>query len=232
MLRWLAIGLALAGCESATRSQPEEPAAPPSAHSRDQVVAANDLQLAVSHGRLGDAHDLAQAVAVDMPADVQLSAARISHADDLATAGIELGHLAGACGGCHATFAVSADVQAQTAPPEATSLVGQMARHVWGATRMWEGVSGPAERAWLDGALVIAETPCDIQAMMHGKPNAEAFELAERLRDEGLRAGSATDLGARANLYGEVMATCASCHRILRPQPIIEPHRDAIARSR
>jgi mono/diheme cytochrome c family protein len=229
MLRWLAIGLMLASCESGPRSLPEGPAAPEAAHSRDQIVAATDLQLAVTQGRLIDARDSAQLLATNMPADVQRSAQRISQADDLAAAGLELGRLAGACGSCHAAAGFVADVPTTTAPPETKTLVGQMARHAWGAARLWEGVTGPAEQAWLDGALVIAETPMAISTVMRDKPNAFAFELAERLHDEALRARGATDFDARANLYGEMMATCASCHRILRPQPIVNTGRDAIA---
>jgi cytochrome c556 len=232
MLRWLAIGLVLASCESAPQSLPEGPAVPPSAHTSEQLIAANELQLAVMQGRLVDARDLAQVLANDMPAGVQQPAQRIAHARDLATASHELGRLAGACGGCHTTFGITADAQTRPAPTDDRSLVAQMARHAWGAARMWEGVTGPDDRAWIDGALVIAQTDCDVSTVMRGKPNVEAFELAELLREQGIRASAARDLDARANLYGEVMSTCASCHRILRPHPIVDTHRDAVARSR
>jgi hypothetical protein len=232
MLRWLAIGVALMSCESATHSTPEGPAAPQAAHTREQLVAATDLQLAVTHGRLADARDLATQLAIDAPADLLVPAQRIAHADDLSSAGLELGRLAGACGGCHATFGVSADIAIRQAPAQAPGLAAQMTRHAWGATRLWEGVSGPSDQAWIDGATVIAETPCDIASQMHGKPNVRAFELAEQLRDQAIRAGSASNVETRASLYGEVMSTCASCHQILRPHPAIDPKRDAVARAR
>jgi hypothetical protein len=195
-------------------------------------VAATDLQLAVTHGRLADARDLAAHLAIDAPADVQLPAQRIARADDLASAGLELGRLAGACGGCHATFGISADIAIRQPPAQAPGLAAQMTRHTWGVARLWEGVSGPADRAWLDGAAVIAETPCDVSTTIHGKPNVRAFELAEQLHDQATRASSASDLEARASLYGELMSTCASCHQILRPHPAIDPKRDAVARAR
>ena len=232
MLRWSAIALVLVSCESAQRSLPEGPAAPQPAHTRDQVIAANDLQLAVSRGRLVEARDLAAVVATAVPADVRDPADRIAQTADLSTAAIELGRLAGACGSCHATAGVTAEVRARTAPAASTSLAAQMTRHAWGVARLWEGVTGPADRAWTDGAGVIAETPCDVSTVMHGKPNVQAFELAEQLRDQGIRASSASDLTARANLYGEVMSTCASCHQVLRPHPIVDTHRDTVARSR
>jgi hypothetical protein len=231
MLRWLAIGLVLSSCESAPRAMVEEPAAPQPAHTRDQVIAASDLQVSIARGRLVEARDLATQLA-DMPVDVQVHADRIAHAGDLMTAGIELGKLAGACGNCHATSGVTANIPTRTAPAESTALTAQMTRHAWGTARLWEGVSGPAEHAWLDGALVIAQTPCDVSTAMHGKPNVEAFELAEQLHDQGIRASAAADITARANLLGEVMSTCASCHRILRPHPIVDAHPDAVARSR
>jgi hypothetical protein len=231
MLRWLAIGLAVASCESAPRAFVEGPVAPQPAHTREQVIAASDLQVSIAQGRLADAHDLATQLA-DMTLDVQLPAGRIAHAGDLATAGVELGNLAGACGGCHAASGVIAAIPKRTPPAESNALGGQMTRHAWGAARLWEGVSGPAEHAWLDGALVIAQTPCEVSTVMHGKPNVEAFELAEQLHDQAMRASAAGDITARANLLGEVMSTCASCHRILRPHPIMDSHPDAVARSR
>jgi cytochrome c553 len=232
MLRWLAIGLVLASCESAPRSLPEGPAAPRPPHSREQLIAANDLHLAVSRGRLVEARDLARVLATDTSADVQEAAHRLAHAGDLVAAGRELGRLAGACGNCHAAVGLDADVPDRVAPADDKSLAAQMTRHAWGEARLWEGVTGPAEHAWIGGAVVIAQTPCDIAGVMHGKPNARAFELAELLHDQALRASAAYDLEARANLYSEVMSTCVGCHQILRPHPIVDTHRDAIARSR
>jgi cytochrome c556 len=230
MLRWLAFGLALSACESAPQSAPERPEAAPPPHSADQLNAAADLQRAVVEGRLSDVHDRA-AVIAEMPA-VKESADRIAREGELASIGVEVGRVAQACGTCHAMVGVHGDPGAGPPPDAGTTLAEQMHRHAWGATRMWQGVSGPGDRAWEEGAEIIAETPLDLASAVHEKPNVEAFELAEQLRGQAERAGSMHDLESRAKLYGEMMETCASCHRIMRPAPVIDTSRESVARSR
>ncbi len=230
MMRCLALGLALATCEAAPQSSAERPETPSSPHSRKQVIAAAELQRAVAEGRLSDARELG-AVVAQMP-QVQPWAQRIANGDDLAAIGIELGRVGEACGSCHAAAGVHGMLEAGPPPTAGTTLASQMRRHAWGATRLWQGVSGPDDRAWMEGADVIAETPLDIASATHEKPNARAFELAEQLRGQAERAGSIDDLGGRANLYGELMRTCASCHAFMRPQPVIDTQRENVARSR
>ncbi len=230
MLRWLAIGLVLASCETLPQTAPDRPEARPSPHSAEQLNAAADLQRAVVEGRLSAARDNA-VVLGQMPA-IKPSADRIAGGDDLATVGGELGDVGQACGTCHAINGVQGDPGAGPPPANGDTLVEQMHRNAWGATRMWQGISGPGDRAWTEGAEIIAETPLDIASAMHEKPNAEAFELAEQLRGQAERAGSMHDLESRAKLYGEMMQTCASCHRIMRPAPVIDTQRESVARSR
>ena len=230
MSRWLAIGLVLASCETLPQTPPEGPEARPSPHTAEQLNAAADLQRAVIEGRLSAARDDA-AMLADMPA-IKASADRIANDDDLASVGVELGDVGQACGTCHAVNGVHGDPGAGPPPAGGDTLVEQMHRNAWGATRMWQGVSGPGDRAWTEGAEIIAETPLDLASTVHGKPNAEAFELAEQLRGQAERAGSIHDLESRAKLMGEMMETCASCHRIMRPAPVIDTQRESVARSR
>ena len=220
MLRWFAIGLALTACESASQTTVESPAPPRAAHSHADVEAAANLQLAIVQGRLSDAHDIADRLA--SIAELRPSAQRIAHAGDVAAAGAELGRLGHACGSCHAAARARPVLASGAAPTDDTTLPAQMARHQWAAVQLWQGVSGPADQAWSEGARVMAATPCDVTKRVHEKPNAEVFELAERLRDQAQHAAALTDADARAGLYGEMMATCASCHSILRPHAVIE----------
>jgi len=235
MLRSVAaIGLALMACESAPQSRPETPEPDPVAavsHPRAQADVAAQLQLAVSQGRLGDAHDLAAWFTTHEMTDhigwrpyldeLRGAAQNIARANDLATAGVELGRLGHACGGCHQAAGVTVAVDDTTPPEDTSTLVAQMRRQQWAAARLWEGLSGPADRAWSEGANVMVATPFDIGSQMKDKPNVEAFELAERLQDQATHAVALRDLDARANHYGELMQTCAGCHRILRPLPVV-----------
>ncbi|HEY5923816.1 MAG TPA: hypothetical protein VIV11_19175 [Kofleriaceae bacterium] len=232
MLRWFAIGLALTACESAPQATAESPAQPQPAHSREQLEAAASLQLAIMQGRLADARDLAGQLAVhEMPArsgwqpyvaELRDSAHLIARADDVAAAGAELGRLGRACGSCHAASGARPVLAAGVAPTDDTTLAAQMLRHQWAAVQLWQGVSGPADQAWQDGARVMVATRADVHKRVHEKPNAEVFMLAERLHEQARHAAALTDVDARAGLYGEVMATCASCHTIMRPHPVVE----------
>lgn len=246
MLRVLAIGLAVASCESAPRSTLSEPSAETVArhpHSQAQAAVASDLQLAVVHGRLTDARDLASWLVthemIEQPGwrpyldELRDGAQAVARADDVASAGSRLGMLAHACGGCHEAAGVTASVASEFAPEDTSSLAAQMVRHRWAAARLWEGVSGPSDRAWLAGAGVLLATPLDVAAGMHDKPNVEAVELSELLREQVTRAAALTDLDARAHLFGDMMSTCAGCHSILRPLPVAgESGALRIARSR
>jgi hypothetical protein len=106
-------------------------------------------------------------------------------------------------------------------PADGITLEAKMRRHQWAAARMWEGLIGPSERGWIEGARVLAASQLDVRKTVHAKPNAEVVEFAERLQDLGRRAVELHDRDARAVLYGEMMTTCVSCHTIVRPHAIV-----------
>ena len=234
MLRsWFAIGLGVVACESAPRSQVEEPASPVvQAHAKTHVDAAADLERAIVQGRLADAHDVGGWFVAHPMTDhggwqnyldeLRSAASNIERANDLATAGVELGRMGRACGGCHQAAGVHVASTGATVPDDVSSLAAQMQRHEWAAGRLWEGVSGPIDRAWIDGANTMLATPCDVIGKLTGKPSLEVFELAERLHDQADHARALVDLDARANHFGELMQTCAGCHGILRPRPVMD----------
>lgn len=87
----------------------------------------------------------------------------------------------------------------------------QMASHAWAAARMWEGLIGPDDERWLLGARRLAETKVDL--------TAESGELGiaddvSRMRLLARRAGDQQQ--DRASLYGDLLATCAHCHFVIR----------------
>lgn len=200
------------------------------AHMAEHLAAAGRLQVAVADGRLADARDTARWFAsheMTMPpggaANVEAmraAAHRIADATDVPTAGAHLGQFGRACAACHE--ANGARPAFSPAPPPAAGAGpdAQMRRHAWAAARLWEGLIGPADAQWRDGARVMAETPFDAARFVHEKPNVDVVELAERLHEQAAAATDLVDLGARATAYGELMETCASCHAIVRPNPI------------
>ncbi|HEX5061916.1 MAG TPA: hypothetical protein VFV99_21255 [Kofleriaceae bacterium] len=197
------------------------------AHMTVHLEEAAALQAAIARGWLVDARERARWFAShDMEAppswqpyldDMRYAAMRIARARDVATAGAQIGLLGRACGACHEANAATPAFQYDPPPTDDATLEAQMRRHQWAAARMWEGVVGPADAAWQDGARVMATTRLDVARTAHEKPNADVFELAERLRDQATQALTMTARDARARFYGEMMETCASCHSIVRP---------------
>jgi hypothetical protein len=194
------------------------------------LAAAGRLQAAVADGRLADARDTARWFAsheMSMPpggaANVEamrVAARRIADATDVPTAGAHLGQFGRACASCHEANGASPAFPSGPAPAAGAGPDAQMRRHAWAAARLWEGLIGPADAQWRDGARVMAETPFDAARFVHEKPNVDVVEMAERLHEQATAAMALTDLDARATAYGELMETCASCHAIVRPNPI------------
>src|SRR5690606_31720974 len=102
------------------------------------------------------------------------------------------------------------------APPDG-DIEAQMERHQWGAARLWEGVIGPSDDAWLAGARVVAAQDIDLGTTTRGKPNADVAAHAEALRTLASEATRTDEPAARSELYGTMLHTCASCHAIVRP---------------
>jgi hypothetical protein len=243
---WIPIGLALAACtcESGPRSTQNTVATPQVAsvprgasdpQVRDHMTAhfagAVELQTAIAHGRLADAQDQARwFVAHDMDVPLEWrpyvdemrdSAMRVVRARDVATAGMQLGRLGRACSSCHEAESASIAFPHVPLPSDEATLATQMARHEWAAARLWEGLIGPSDQLWQQGARVMATARLDVAKSMHAKPNADVAELAERLREQTTQAIGIMDRASRAQLYGELMDTCASCHSIVRPAPVV-----------
>lgn len=197
----------------------------------EHLQTAHDLQLAIAQGRLANARSLAHWFASHpMQAqsgwrsyidDMRDAAHEIERAQDVASAGLQLGRVGFACGSCHETSGGRPMFSYGPLPREVDdALDAQMERHQWAAKRLWEGVIGPSDREWMEGATVIAANILDVRRMAHEKPNAEVSALAERLQMYGRQAQDLRTLSERARFYGDMMSTCAGCHQILRPHPV------------
>jgi cytochrome c553 len=123
-----------------------------------------------------------------------------------------VGSMAVVCGDCHA--AVGAQVPLPSvAPPAADDTPAQMRRHHWAAERMWEGLVAPAPDRYRDGASVLASAPMHPSELVVGaSPPLEVVALAERARSLAGEATGAESPADRGRIYGQLLATCASCH--------------------
>lgn len=121
--------------------------------------------------------------------------------------------LADACASCHADAGATPEFRsAPTLPPDKGTVEARMARHLWAADRLWEGIVGDAEDPWRAGLDVLAATP-----LPWSKVDADRAPLGKQLQslaDDARKMSRVTDRAERARAYGEILVTCAACHGV------------------
>lgn len=130
-------------------------------------------------------------------------------ATDLATAARSVAAVAGTCGSCHAAMDAGPTFVPTRPPLQEGDAKAHMDRHQWAAARVWEGLSGPSDVAWIDGISELAETPLHVH---DGDIPDTVVALADHVHELGNQGASATDTEARVKVVGDLLATCASCH--------------------
>ncbi len=215
--RWLVLSLSLlAACSGSTRMPWDQPPGPGEMYTHFNQVA--EVHAAVIRGdmeavrataswfaeqqEMGDLPEGSEAYVEEM----RRLARQAAQADRLEQAASATGRLGDTCGSCHTAFAVGPMFAVGSDPPVGEDRVSHMLRHRWATDRMWEGITGPSESAWLGGAKVLSsDFPL---AGTEGKVHV----LGERVHAIGFQATQATDPSDRARLCGELLATCAPCH--------------------
>lgn len=214
----------LTGTETAQLAQRVEetpPERPPQqtqstrAFMRDHARQAEDLRNAVIAGRFDLIQSASAVIASDAwsanlrpdyrphVAAVQQAAGAARDARSVQASGAALGKLGAACAGCHLEH--GGPPQTQALEP-ASKGVGTMAIHAAAEQALWEGLYTPSEAVWKRGAEHLAGAPelaSDVE---------DVDALGRELRDLA-RAAAASP--ARAEAYGSITATCATCHRRL-----------------
>jgi len=150
---------------------------------------------------------------------MRAAAARSTSTSDLKDAGRDVGLVARTCGDCHTKFGRPGIL---VEPPGALSsgAHASMRRHQWATERLWEGLVVPSDDAWNAGALALAQAPLVPAELTPGRPPVPRVgELAQAVHVLALKAESTEGVDARADLYGELLATCAECHTWLGGGP-------------
>lgn len=111
-----------------------------------------------------------------------------------------------ACATCHAaTHATALFEVFPAAPPDQPTVEARMALHRWAIDRVWEGVVGNADKPWRAGLDVLAVTPLPFSTLKDDR--AALASGLQRLADRARRDPN------RAQNYGEILVTCAACHK-------------------
>jgi hypothetical protein len=204
-------------------------------HMREHFATASELQRAIARGHLDAAkqdarwiveHEEAPQLAEWTPfVDEMKKAAReVVAAPDLPSAAAVASRLGRACSRCHEKTRAVVAFAWEEPPADSPSLQAQMRRHQWAAARLWQGLVGPSDDIWREGAQVLASTQLDtFAATGSNAPRGDVSALAKRVRELAATASKTEDHDARATTYGELLSTCAGCHALVRPSPVPGP---------
>ena len=155
-------------------------------------------------------------MAVPFVEEIRRSARRAGTAPNLRSAAASVVTLLGQCAGCHQAVGVYPS-PASPRRPDLPMIVGHMLQHQRAADDMLQGLLMPSASRWIEAAdrletatLRPEEWPPD------SKLTAEARQADKDVHALATRARTATTARARANLYVDLVTTCASCHSLRR----------------
>ena len=178
-----------------------------------------DIQTAIIQGDLVRARAAAAWLAAQHPgneassgsaalhSDLGRSAGLIARAEDLATAAAETGKIGATCGNCHVASGGGPRFDLQAGPPPGDSQGATMVRHLWSVDRLWEGLVGPSDDAWLAGSKALEATLSLPAGTVRGPEN-----LLREVGEMAVEAQEVQGQAARAEVYGRILATCSQCH--------------------
>jgi cytochrome c556 len=138
-------------------------------------------------------------------------------APDVTAAARAVARVGAACGSCHRQVKRGPNYERLSDAPQGGSPVAErMLRHRWAADRLWEALVGPSDKAWDAGVTVLSDAPLFTDELTREVAQYEAVtRLAWTVHDVGARSRDVHDVRARADLFGDLLATCASCHTLL-----------------
>jgi hypothetical protein len=222
----LAVGawpLLLAACAAASAAPGDDPDDLPSRPAdavrirmQDHFDELRAIERRLLRGDLDGARDASVAIAFDrvdrdLPAwgpyviRMQAAASALARASTIEAACHAETRLALECAGCHAASGAMPTFAVAPLPADDGTTSARMARHLWAADRLWEGLVGLSDEAWRTGAELIATAPPPGLTPPRRR-DAMALRTAAR------RARAATTPARRARAYGALLVACVGCH--------------------
>lgn len=145
--------------------------------------------------------------------EMKAVAKRIADATDLGTAAQATGALAASCGSCHAAMSAKIPLPPAPAASAPTDTKGQMLNHRRALELLYDGLVAPSPEAWTKGAEELKAAPL-ASPVKDAKLKAEVNTMVAQARSLAADALKATDVTSQAKIYGELLGTCAACHRL------------------
>ncbi len=240
MLPSLWLWIACGGSEPAAPAPVPEPrvATPPAAkdlhvHMEEHFVALSSARNAVVAGDLDAARERLGWLAThetteELPAawTVFVSAMREAAKRSTEDVGAEalargVAHVASECGSCHESMGKGPRYGEEPSAAEGDTPRDHMIRHHEASEQMWQGLISGDDKRWLAGASALADTE-PLRKLKHPKEESApdlSRALGVKVHELGLEGLGKMDRVGRANLYGELIGTCALCHAVENEPP-------------
>jgi cytochrome c553 len=146
-------------------------------------------------------------------AAVRTAANDVVEADTIEAAADAASRMGLACGNCHLANNITIVFDEVEQPSDEAAEKPHMQRHQWVADRMWEGLIGPSEEAWNRGANLLFESPIKPHVLAkHGGDDEALVGMSRRVHQLAANATIVSTPEEKAELYGEFIANCGSCH--------------------
>ncbi|MBP9088867.1 MAG: hypothetical protein KBG15_22275 [Kofleriaceae bacterium] len=177
------------------------------------AIALSDLAQAQTEGRKLAALEDPEVLPQWQPflAQVRISGEQLAQAKDIAAAAPAAARLGALCGSCHQTLSGHATYSAAEQPAPGTTLASQMANHQWAAARLWDGLVGPSEERWMQGAQALSAIKIDVAEV---KVKLELW--TSKVRQLATDAKNTPAGDGRVALFGNLLTACAGCHAVIR----------------
>jgi len=144
--------------------------------------------------------------------NIRAAAHQVELATGLGSAARLAAEMGRSCARCHEAIKAHITFPAEPRP----SGVPRMREHQWAAVQMWKGLIGPSDERWLEGAQALTTVPLNLVAMSVTPTSELDVDDVARVRLYARRALAAQSQDARAEVFGQLLATCAHCHATLR----------------
>jgi hypothetical protein len=148
---------------------------------------------------------------------VRTSAADVAVATDAFSAARSFATLGERCADCHIATRTRVDPVVVGSSATALPSGSQMQTHHWASSRLWDGLVAASDKTWLVGAEALESAPLTIVA--EGEVPGHELGVAENVAHIRLlarRAQTARSNHERAEIYGDVLSTCVTCHHAIR----------------
>jgi mono/diheme cytochrome c family protein len=163
--------------------------------------------------------------------DLRNTARSVEKAATLRDVGNGLAGTFARCGKCHEAAGKGPEI-ASKSMPQGDDVTQHMMRHHWATEQIWAGLVTASAERYRAGAEALAE-PAITPEMLGEESVLAASVLAAKdvaKLDRDIHAVAkdvmaANDLRTRAEGYAKLLATCGTCHTLMKrgPQPVTEP---------